>query len=107
MLYEYRRYEVMPNRLGDLNKRFAAITTKIWERLEFHVVGFWTAEVGTSNELHYMLAWEDMAERERKWGAFMADKEWQEKRAETEQNGPLVARLTNSFWRPTSYSPMK
>jgi hypothetical protein len=107
MLYEYRRYEVIPGRLGDLNKRFATITIPIWERFGVRVVGFWTAEVGTSNVLHYMLSWEDMAERERKWSAFIADKERQEKFAETERNGPLVARLENSFWRPTSYSPMQ
>ena len=107
MLYEYRRYEASPGKLGELSKRFATITTKIWERMDIKVIGFWTAEVGTGNELHYILAWEDMADRERKWNAFQADKEWQEKRAETERDGPLAARITNSFWRPTSYSPLR
>jgi len=107
MLYEYRRYEVMPGRLADLNKRFAEVTVPIWERIGIRPVGFWTAEVGTSNELHYILQWDNMADREHKWHAFQTDQEWQEKRTASEANGTLVARLTNSFWTPTRYSPMK
>ena len=29
------------------------------------------------------------------------------RRAETERDGPLVARVVNQFWTPTSYSPLK
>jgi len=107
MLYEYRRYEVTPGKLGALNERFANVTTKIWERHGIRPVGFWTADVGTSNVLHYLLAWEDMAERDRKWSAFGSDPEWISKRAETEKDGPLVARVLNEFWRPTAYSNIK
>jgi len=83
------------------------VTTKIWERLGIRPIGFWEAVVGSSNELHYLLQWNDMAEREQKWDAFLKDPEWQEKRALTEQDGPLVAKTTNYFWRPTAYSPLK
>ncbi len=67
----------------------------------------WTAEVGTSNELTYFLVWESLAEREEKWGKFQSDPEWIEKRAQTEANGPIVARVRNSFLRPTSYSSVQ
>jgi hypothetical protein len=107
MLYEYRRYEATPGKLGLLNKRFATVTIHIWERLGIKPIGFWTADVGTSNELHYILQWQSMADREQRWGAFMADKEWHEKRAASEVDGPLVARMTNSFWSPTNYSPLQ
>ncbi len=34
--------------------------------------------IGESNlVLYYLLAWESLAEREKKWTAFMADPEWQ------------------------------
>jgi hypothetical protein len=107
MLYEYRRYEVTPGRLAALHDRFANVTTRIWERHGIRPVGFWTAEVGTTNVLHYLLAWEDMAERDRNWSAFQSDPEWITKRAETEKDGPLVARVLNEFWRPTPYSQTK
>jgi hypothetical protein len=107
VLYEYRHYQATPGKMPTLNRRFAEVTTKIWERLGIRPIGFWEAVVGSSNELHYLLQWNDMAEREQKWDAFLKDPEWQEKRALTEQDGPLVAKTTNYFWRPTAYSPLK
>jgi hypothetical protein len=107
MLYELRIYETIPGKLPDLNRRFETITLKIWERMGIKQAGFWTAEVGTSNELTYLLVWESLADREEKWNKFQADPEWIEKRAQTEANGPIVARVRNSFLRPTPYSSVK
>ena len=55
----------------------------------------------------YVLAYESLADREKKWGAFLADQERLAKFAETEKNGPLVRRLTAQILRPTAYSPMQ
>ena len=108
MMYELRVYQCMPGRLPDLNKRFETITLKMWEKRGIRPVGFWTTLVGASNhELHYMLEWQDMAERERVFGGFMSDPEWHKVRAETEKNGPLVAKISNMFLAPTPYSKMK
>ena len=68
----------------------------------------WTTEVGESNHnLIYLCAYESMAEREQKWGAFSTDPEWIAKRAETEKNGPLVMTFSNQFLKPTSFSSVK
>jgi hypothetical protein len=108
MIYELRIYEAVPGRLPDLHKRFDTITLKIWDRLGIKQAGFWTNEVGPSNqELIYLLAWESLAEREQKWGVFQSDPEWIEKRAQTEANGAIVARVRNSFLRPTPYSSVQ
>jgi hypothetical protein len=107
VLYEYRRYEANPGKLPALHRRFAEVTLPIWQKHGIRVVGFWEAVFGTNNELHYMLQWEDVAERDRKWEAFQSDPEWLSARAKTEEDGPLVARLTNSLWRPTKYSPLQ
>ena len=70
--------------------------------------GFWTTLVGESNqELHYLLAWESLADREKKWNAFQADPEWLAKRAETEKDGPIVANVSNQFLAPTAFSSVK
>lgn len=105
MIYESRVYRCMPGRLPAVLNRFQTITLPIWERLGIQQVGFWTTLVGASNhELTYMLAWETLAERERKWTAFMADPEWITKRAETERDGPLVQTLSNQLLAPTAFS---
>ena len=107
MIYELRTYETMPGKLRALNQRFANITLKYFEKHGLKVVGFWTEDVGTSNTLVYMLAFDDMAHRERAWAGFRADDERVQLFAETEREGPLVARITNRILRPTDYSPMR
>ena len=108
MIYELRIYHCMPGRLPDVNKRFETITLELFEKHGIRQAGFWTALVGPSNRtLYYLLEWKDMAERERKWGAFMADPEWIEKRTQTERNGPLVEQIENMFLAPTAYSKVK
>src|SRR5476649_94140 len=85
MLYELRIYECVPGKLPDLNKRFSTITLKIWERHGIRQAGFWTTVIGESSQtLYYMLQWESLADREKKWAAFQADPEWHAARAKTE-----------------------
>jgi hypothetical protein len=108
MIYELRIYECVPGRLPDLNKRFSTITLGIWERHGIKQAGFWTTVIGESNmTLYYMLAWESLADRETKWNKFQADPEWHAARAETEKNGPIVAKVTNYILGPTPYSSVK
>ena len=108
MIYELRVYKCVPGRLPALINRFATITLKLWDKHGIKQAGFWTTLVGESNmELYYLLAWESLADREKKWNAFASDKERLAKFAETEKNGPLVARLTAQMLRPTAYSPMQ
>ena len=71
------------------------------------VVGFWETVFGESNELVYICAYDDLAHRQRAWSAFMADPEWLAARKASETNGPLVERVVNKIWRPTSFSPLQ
>ncbi len=107
MLYEMRVYEAVPGKLPALHDRFANITLKFFEKHGIRVVAFWEPVIGVSNQLVYILAWQDLAERERVWNAFASDPEWLRARAETERDGPLVARITNYILKPTPYSPMQ
>jgi hypothetical protein len=108
MIYEMRVYEAVPGRLPDLLKRFEAKTLKIWEKHGIKQAGFFTTLVGEHNQhLTYFLAWESLAEREKKWNAFFADPEWISARAETEKNGAIVARVSSQFLTPTSFSSVK
>jgi hypothetical protein len=107
MIYELRSYEVVPGRMPALNARFKNHTLGFFEKHGIKVIGFWEAVFGTSNVLHYMLAFEDLAHREKTWAAFQADEGWHKVRAESEQDGPIVARIRNEIWRPTNYSPMQ
>ena len=108
MLYELRIYECVPGKLPDLNKRFSTITLKLWEKHGIKQAGIWTTVIGESSQtLYYMLAWESLAEREKKWAAFGADPEWLSARAKTEEAGPIVANVKNFILAPTPYSSVK
>ena len=108
MIYEQRIYHAMPGRMPDLLNRFEHVTLPIWERFGIRQAGFWTVAVGGSNhDLIYLLAWDSMAEREQKWPAFLADPEWVRKRAESEENGPLISSYGNAFWAPTAFSAVR
>tara|TARA_A100001037_G_C14793795_1_gene475808 strand:+ start:240 stop:566 length:327 start_codon:yes stop_codon:yes gene_type:complete len=108
MLYELRVYDCVPGRLPDLLNRFENITLDLWQKHGIKQAGFWTTAIGESNQtLYYMLEWESLADREKKWDAFQNDEEWIRKRAETEKNGTLVASVSNSILQPTSFSSVK
>ena len=98
MIYETRVYRCLPGRLPALLKRFETITLKLWEKHGIKQAGFFTTLVGQSNhELTYMLAWESLAEREKKWTAFMSDPEWIAARAKTEEDGQIVGNIVNQL----------
>ena len=108
MLYEMRIYHCVPGRLPALHKRFEESTLKLWKKHGIRQVGFWTDLIGDSNQkLTYLLAWESLAEREKKWNAFASDPAWIAKRAESEKDGPIVAHSENSILAPTAYSKLK
>ncbi|MBP0462324.1 NIPSNAP family protein [Roseomonas sp. PWR1] len=108
MIHELRIYRCVPGRLPALLNRFETITLKLWAKHGIRQAGFWTTLIGESNQdLHYLLAWESLAEREAKWNAFAADPEWLKARAETEKDGAIVAQVTNAILQPTGFSSVK
>ena len=108
MIHELRVYEAVPGRLPALLKRFETDTLRLMARHGFSPVGFWTTVIGESSQnLHYILAWASLAEREQKMGAFGRDPEWAQVKDKTEAGGQLVAKITNTILSPTVFSPMK
>lgn len=108
MIYELRIYDCCPGRLPALLNRFQNTTLKIWDRHGIKQAGFWTTLVGESNhQLIYMLSWNNLAEREEKWGKFMVDPEWIEKRAASEKDAPIVKNVSSQFIVPTAFSSVK
>ena len=108
MIYELRVYRCLPGRLPVLLKRFENVTLKLWEKHGIRPAGFFTTLIGESNqELTYYLAWESLADRDKKWAAFQADPAWISARAETEKDGPIVANVAVQLLTPTAFSSVK
>lgn len=108
MIYEMRIYRCVPGRLPALLKRFETVTLKLWEKHGIKQAGFFTTLIGDSNqELTYFLAWDSLAEREKKWGAFMTDPDWMKARAESEADGQIVGNIVSQILTPTAFSSVK
>jgi len=108
MIYELRIYDCLPGRLPALLKRFSSQTLAIWERHGIRQAGFFTTAIGeNSNRLTYFLAWESMAEREKKWTAFITDPAWTSARDASEKDGQIVQNIASQFLKPTSFSSVK
>jgi hypothetical protein len=102
---EWRIYDSVPGKLPDLNNSFADHAVGLFAKHGISSIGYWTEMFGTSNRLVYMLGYPSLGDREKSWAAFQADPAWQEARADSEKNGPLVAKVSSCILRATSFSP--
>ena len=107
MLYELRSSDVVPGRMPDILARFREHTTKIFERLGIVNVGYWIEAVGRNDRLIYLIAFDDLADREAKWAKFINDSEWLRVKSETETDGQIVRFVENRFLTPTDFSAMQ
>ena len=108
MIYEHRVYEASPGRLQELHDRFRDHALRIFRRHGIKSIGYWTADSGDySDRLIYIVAFESAEQRQRAWAGFRGDPEWIQIRADTDADGPLVARIFNKVLTPTDYSPLK
>jgi hypothetical protein len=108
VIHELRIYHCAPGRLPALLKRFESATLDLWKRHGIRQAGFWTVAIGGSNhDLYYLLAWESLAEREQKWGAFMSDPEWVAARTASERDGPILTSTENLILQPTAFSSVR
>src|SRR5438093_13541867 len=108
MIHELRIYRCVPGRKPALLSRFENETLRIWEKHGIRQVGFWTTLIGkSSQEITYMLAWDSMAEREKRWGAFLADPEWVAVVALTEKDVHLVDNISSQVLAPDAAPALK
>ena len=106
MIVEMRTYHCCPARLPALQERFAKHTLGFFKKYGIEPIGFWTTLVGHDNhELVYLLKWTNMGEREARWNAFQADPDWIARRAESEAEKPILARVSNQFLAPCAFFP--
>ena len=108
MIYELRVYRCLPNRMPALLKRFETQTLRIWEKHGIRQAGFWTTVIGESNqELTYLLAWESLAEREKKWAAFSATRSGWRRETRARRTALSSPPSSNSILQPTSFSSVR
>jgi len=64
-----------------------------------------TVAIGPSNQdLYYMLKWESLDDRAKRFAGFQADPEWIAVVAKTEKDGQLVESISSQLLAPTTFS---
>ncbi len=108
MIHELRIYTAHPGKMGALLERFRDHTTELFEKHGIRNVGYWLNAVGgRTDELWYIVGFDDAGQRERAWASFQADTDWQKVRADSEKEGPIVHHIENRLMAPTDFSPLK
>ena len=109
-IFEIRTYE-SPNEKGQRRKiqMFGEGEFDIFRRLKMMPVfaGHTIAGAGMPS-LTYMLAYPDLAAREKAWAAFGSDPEWVKIKAAAGMPDPdMVSNISNSIVRPTAFSQIR
>jgi hypothetical protein len=109
-VFELRTYQGLTED-GSLRKKkmFEGGEIAIFQRLKMTPVLFGQSIVGPNQPNNtYMLAFDDLAARERLWKDFSADPEWQKMRATPGMdNSELNANTTNTLLQPRAFSPVR
>lgn len=95
-------------KMGDLFERFRKHTIALFEKHGMKIIGFFSPVIGDqTNCLTYILAYENLAAREKSWNAFLADEEWKKVYKESNSNGQIVVKVENAIFSPTDFSPLQ
>lgn len=109
-IFELRTYE-SNNRKASARKikMFDDAEAGIFKRLGMQPVFFGETIVGRNlPNLTYMLAYESLAAREKLWGDFGRDPEWQKLRSQPElADALIVSNISNAILRPLPFSPIR
>ncbi|MFH1382130.1 MAG: NIPSNAP family protein [Chloroflexota bacterium] len=103
MVYEHRSYMLLPGKRAEFMEIFGKQLMPLFAKYGGKVVGTWWTDVGESNEFIYLLAFNDLGQRDDFWKTFRQDEAFQD----YQRRGPFVANATNKIIRPTPYSPLQ
>jgi hypothetical protein len=109
-IFELRTYESSNVKAAKTKiKMFDDAEIKIFRRCGMIPVFFGETLIGRNlPNLTYMLAYDDLAARDRVWKAFAADPEWQKLRTTPGLTDPeIVSNISNSILRPLPFSPIR
>jgi hypothetical protein len=108
-VYEERVYRGITSRTtARVNQRFAEHTVRLFRKHGITPVAFWNVIIGADQpSIYYLVRYDDLAQRQPAWAAFRGDPDWQKAYTESEQNGPLLLRITSTLLMPTGFSPLQ
>jgi hypothetical protein len=109
-VYELRTYTCNEGKLEALKARFRDHTIEIFNRHGMESIGYWIPQDPEKSKttLIYILAHPSREAAEKHWKEFAADPEWKKVSAESQVNGPILAKPPEFvFMDPADFSKLK
>ena len=104
MIYELRTYQLAVGGLAEYLEVARSMILPGVAEYGLKPVGFWYSEAGDLNQVVHLWAYNDLNERQEKWGKGAKDP----RRAEVMKKlRGVVLHQSNKFLSPTEFSPMK
>lgn len=108
-VFEMRTYTTPEGKLPNLQARFRDHTIRIFNKHGMRSVGYWVPQDGAehNNTLVYIISHDSREQAKKNWADFQADPEWKKVSAESQVDGPILAKVVSVFMDATDYSPIK
>jgi hypothetical protein len=108
-VFEIRTYTAHPGKLDAVNARFRNHTTKLFQKHGMTNIAYWTPTDSPLAEttLIYVISHASRESAKQSWAAFVKDPDWVKVKAESEAQGPIVAKIESVFMQANDYSPLK
>ncbi len=104
MIIDERSYEVHPAHVQDYLDLYEAEGMTIQISHLGDLVGWFTTDIGTVNEVVHLWRYKDMGDREKRRARMNADPAWQ---AFRKKASPYLLRMRNRILVPTAFSPLR
>lgn len=104
MIVELRTYHIQPGKIQTWLSHYEKSGLPLQIRYLGNLIGFFTGEIGSINQVKHLWAYQSLAERETRRAALFNDPEWQEYRKNIP---PVVLSQNNEILVPTGFSPLK
>ncbi len=103
MIVEERTYTLHPGKTVAYLKAYEEVGLDVQRAILGNLIGYFTTEIGTLNQIVHMWGYEDMADRQARRSKLLEDPTWQ---SYVETIRPLVIHQENRILVPTSFSPI-
>lgn len=104
MILDERTYAIHPQHVREYLDIYVTDGMELQVSHLGDLVGWFTTDTGTVNEVVHMWRFADAGERERRRAAMEADPDWQVFRRKTSH---FVQSMRSRILRPTAFSPMR
>ena len=104
MIVEQRTYTAMPGRIQEWVSFYGERGLPIQQRLLGKLIGFFTSEIGTLNQIVHIWAYDSLAHREQCRANLAKDPDWQ---AFLKDSPKVLQAIENKIMVPTAFSPLR